>query len=139
MKDPAFADCPEMDIRLGCKDICQHIRHPRPYAKGAVPALKRAQEKKAFANTVNGVKKATPEMHREKEGERGDWFGHSFWSLVSRDITRAQAKHIPRAQEALDKEWEELRKARTWLEDQMMDRREVKRRARESGITCHFG
>ena len=53
MKDPAFADSPEMDIRLGCKDICQHVRHPRPYAKGAVPALKRAQEKKAFANTVN--------------------------------------------------------------------------------------
>ena len=104
MKDPTFADSPEMDIRLGCKDICQHIRHPRPYAKGAVPAMKVAQQKKAFANSVNGIRKVTPEMHREKEGERGDWYGHSFWSLVSRDITRAQAKHIPRAQEALDKE-----------------------------------
>ena len=84
---------------------------------------------KEQVNAVAGIKKPVPEMHREKEGEKGNWFGRSFWSLVSKDITRSQAKNIPRAQEALDKEWAKLKKSRTWLEDQMMQRWQVKRKA----------
>lgn len=77
MKDPVFTDLPELDIRLQDKDKCVHARRPCTYACGNVPKMSTADGQ---ANAVIGehfkkknvVKKPVPEMHREKEGERGD-------------------------------------------------------------------
>ena len=142
MKDLAFADYPELDIRLGCKDICRH-RDGNTYDKGSVPAMKteklRAKDFDGHVSALTGRKCPFPETHREKETERGNPGTANFWALASKDITRAQARHIPRAQGALDKEWDKLRVSRTWLEDQMMERHQVQKKARQDGITVHFG
>lgn len=130
MKDPAFSAHPDLDVRLTCKDKSQNVKKPEAYTKGSVPRMKMC-----LPTAVQGRGKPVPEMHRVKEGERGDWFGHSFWDLVLRDITRSHAKTFPRAQAALDAELLKLKKARTWLEDQIMkdgkSSKMPKRRTRE--------
>ena len=87
----------------------------------------------------HGVKSAIPQLQEEKDAERGSGFGSKFWALVAKDIPRVQAKTTPRALEAFEDEWGKLRVKRAWLEDQVMKRWGVNRKATEVGVDANFG
>ena len=58
---------------------------------------------------------------------------------VARSVSKAEMKLTPRALEAMDAEWERLRKIKTWMEDQVKEWSVVRDKAREDGETVHIG
>jgi hypothetical protein len=62
-----------------------------------------------------------------------------FSALVARPVSKAEVKTNPKAQEALQKEWDRLRMAGCWDESKVVEWGSVSKAARESGTKLHVG
>ena len=60
------------------------------------------------------------------------------YNLVHKFIPMPQAKKIPAAKAAVDKEWEKLEKISAWNLTKVRSKKEVIDEARASGATVHF-
>ena len=58
---------------------------------------------------------------------------------VARSVSKAEMRLTPKALEAMDAEWDRLRKIRTWVEEDVKEWHKVQEAARETGETCHIG
>ncbi len=72
-------------------------------------------------------------------GEDGGGSAPAPSSAVARSVTKKEAAGNPDAQAALDKEWDRLRKIRTWEEDKVREWKDVEREAKASRTTIHVG
>ena len=89
------------------------------------------------------------EAHREKEAAAGDELNPlvAWYSLVAKPIARKLWATMPRAQAAVDTEWQKLREADdgrgTWDETVVREYWDVQREAKEklarTGVHTHFG
>ena len=75
--------------------------------------------------------------HREKDQSPLNFADLSC--LVAKQISIKEAKRIPGAKAALDKEWANLWAIKTWDADTVCEYDEVCNRAKKSGKTAHFG
>ena len=85
MLDPAFADLPELNIRLGCKDICRH-RRGTPCETEPVPAMPTKQlptkEVEGHVSALTGLKGKKRKCTVRKKENVVTWvatiFGHLY-------------------------------------------------------------
>ena len=60
-------------------------------------------------------------------------------ACVFQQFTKSEAANDPKAQAALNVEWDKLRRQKVWLEDTVEEIHVVKERALKEGRTGHFG
>ena len=75
-----------------------------------------------------------PVEHRPKRIDYDQWYN----ALVSRSVPRSEVRTNKLAQEALRAEANKLRSAKTWLEDTVMEKSDVRAKAQAEGRTVHF-
>ena len=63
----------------------------------------------------------------------------SYAAAVARSVTKKEAASNPKAQEAVQKEWDGLRAIGTWGEDEGRELEEVRREAKKKGQPIHIG
>ena len=60
-------------------------------------------------------------------------------ALVARTVGRAEYRQTPKALEALAKEWDKLKKAGVWRDEDVREWADVKDQARREGRDVHIG
>ena len=61
------------------------------------------------------------------------------YAMVHTPVPPQQVRNIPGAQKAVNAEWEKLEKRIAWEPDKVQPRAKVEQRAKDEGITIHFG
>ena len=80
------------------------------------------------------------QIHREMHDKLWEGESHlSYVAAVARSATKKEAAGDPKAQEAMQKEWDRLRAIGTWDEDGVRELEEVRREAKKKGQTIHIG
>ena len=117
--------------------------------KEEIPLL--AAMAKAVANSVppTSTSPTRPTGHREKVEEYGDQMNPliTWYSLVAKPIPRKMWASMPKAQAAVDSEWQKLRDADggrgTWDESSVTNywdaQRQAKQKLETTGVHTHFG
>lgn len=75
--------------------------------------------------------------HQDRMGDIGD-ISKTYWGLIHKPIAIPKALRIPKAKEALDKEWDKLQKKRVWIMETVEDKHIVERRCQLQGIERKF-
>ena len=65
--------------------------------------------------------------------------GPLFNAMVARDVYKDEVRSNPKAQKAMDDEYAGLRKAGVWLEDEVQEWNEVRKKAKKDGKEVHVG
>ena len=86
-----------------------------------------------FAATEGGSVYRIHEDHIAASG----YASEDYWAMVHTPIPIPRALTMPRAREALDKEWNKLR-GKAWREEDVRERDDVEREANLKGLEVHF-
>ena len=75
--------------------------------------------------------------HQDCIASVGD-VSETYWSLIHKQVSIPKALKIPKAKEALDKEWDRLQKKRVWIMETVEDKKVVEERCQKQGVECEF-
>ena len=62
-----------------------------------------------------------------------------YWAMVHTPVDIDKARFIPRAQEAIDKQWKQLIDGGAWLTETVREKQDVIDEAKLNGKTVHIG
>jgi len=77
-------------------------------------------------------------VHAEHIAEKGI-IGETHWAMVHTPIPMPKAMKIPKAKEAVDKEWNKLISRDSWDYTSVVSKSELKKQAQSQGFKVHFG
>ena len=91
----------------------------------------------ASESTRIRIEESQPNYHEDHIAGKGE-NSSQHYNLVHKFIPMPQAKKIPAAKAAVDKEWEKLEKIPAWNLTKVRSKSEVIDEARTAGATVHF-
>ena len=85
------------------------------------------------------VQNSVPESAHEETLAPAGNVSEEWFACVHMPISMDKVRKNPKAQEAVDAEWEKLAKLRAWILESVEERRDVEARAIREKRTIHFG